>query len=107
MVVNPLLDASPPQFISDVYPATGAAATDGTVLVSWASGRDPSAPSEPTGVFANVSDAFGSFGSPQQLADERNATLPQPTGPAMTSSRALVAWTGPLGAQVAQSSQPK
>src|SRR4051794_27345739 len=96
---GPLSEIAPPQFISDVYPATAAVADGGRALVSWASD---------TGVFATIAEPASGFRTPDQLADRQNATLPQPTGPAISPTRALVAWTGPRDAQVAQeSSQPK
>jgi hypothetical protein len=89
---GPLIDLAPPQFISDVYPPAAAVATGGRTLVSWASG---------TGVFADVAEPGEPFGGPQQLADTRTATATQPTGAAITTSRAAVAWAGPPGVRVA------
>jgi hypothetical protein len=65
-------------------------------------GVDASTPA-PSGVFAAVSDASGSFGGPMLLADAPTATLPQPTGVAIGPTSALVAWSGPQGAEVARS----
>jgi hypothetical protein len=96
---GPLTDVSPAQFVSDAYPAAGAVSDGGRALVSWASASDPSGPT-PSGVFATVAETGAGFGAPQQLADARTATLPQPTAGAITSSAALVAWTGPQGARV-------
>jgi len=104
---GPLTDIAPPQYVSDAYPSAAAIADGGRALVSWAAGTDPSAAGEPAGVFAALAEAERPFGAPEQLADAQNATLPNPTGAAISPSRALVAWTGPRGAQVAQSSQPK
>ena len=98
---GPLADVSPPQFVSDAYGATAAAADGGRALVSWASGANPSAPT-PSGVFATVAAASGAFAAPQQLADARTATLPQPTAGAITPTAALLAWIGPQGGQVAR-----
>ena len=97
---GPLTGIAPPQTnISDAYPATASIADTGRALVSWASG---------SGVFATIAAGAGEFAAPQQLATADNATLPQPTAPAISPTRALVAWTGPRGAQLAQSSsQPK
>jgi hypothetical protein len=102
---GPLADVSPAQFVSDAYGAQAAVADGGRALVSWASGLNPSAPAS-TGVFATVANASGAFGAPQLLADAQTATLPQPTGAAITSASALVAWVGPRGAQVARTSGP-
>jgi hypothetical protein len=96
-----MVDVSPAQFVSDAYGATGAIANGGRALVSWASAADPSAPA-PTGVFASIAEGSGGFGAPQQLADARTATLPQPIGAAITPSASLVAWVGPQGGQVAR-----
>jgi hypothetical protein len=54
-------------------------------------GPHPSVPA-PTGLFAATSDSSGDFGAPQLLADAQTATLPQPTGAAISSASALVAW---------------
>jgi hypothetical protein len=99
---GPMVDVSPPQFISDVLGATGAVADGGRAVVSWASGADPSNPSSPAGVFATTAEPSGTFGAPQQLADRNKATLPQPTATAITSAAAIVAWTGPDGARVSR-----
>jgi hypothetical protein len=99
---GPFTDLAPAQFISDAFGAQAAVADGGEALVSWASGVDPSTPA-PSGVFAAVADASGSFGAPQLLADAPTATLPQPTGVAIGPTSALVAWAGPQGAEVARS----
>jgi hypothetical protein len=98
---GPLTDVSPPQFVSDAFGATAAAADGGRALVSWASAANPSA-AQPTGVFATTAEAGAAFGAPQQLADARTATLPQPTGAAISPAQALVAWTEPSGAQLSR-----
>ena len=98
---GPLVDVSPAQFVSDAYPAAGAVSDGGRALVTWASASDPSAPS-PAGVFAALAEAGGGFDTPQQLSGAEMATLPQPTAGAITPSAALVAWSGPQGAQVAR-----
>ena len=98
---GPFSDLSPAQFISDAFGAQAAVTDGGPALVSWASGVDPSTPA-PAGVFAAVSDASGSFGAPQLLADAQIAMLPQPTGAAIAATSALVAWAGPQGAQIAR-----
>jgi hypothetical protein len=96
---GPLVDVSAPQFVSDAFGATAAVADGGRVLVSWASGVDPSSPA-PAGVFATLAEPSGGFPAPELLATGSTATLPQPTGAAVTPGAALVAWTGPQGAQV-------
>jgi hypothetical protein len=101
MGFGPLVDVSPAQFVSDVYPATGAVSDGGRALVTWASGADPSAPT-PAGIFAAVAEPGGSFRSPQLLADVKTATLPQPTGGAVSRAAEVVAWTGPEGGQVSR-----
>jgi hypothetical protein len=98
---GPLADVSPAQFVSDAFGATGAIADGGRALVSWASGTDPSTPA-PAGVYAAIAESSGAFGTPQQLADGHAATLPQPTAAAITSTSAVVAWTGPEGAHVSR-----
>ena len=98
-------DVSPAQFVSDAYGVQAAVADGGRALVSWASGLNPSAPT-PTGVFATIAEASGAFGAPQLLADAQTATLPQPTGAAITSDSALVAWAGPQGARAARTGAP-
>ena len=102
---GPLTDLSPVQFVSDAYGARAAVADGGRALVSWASGVNPSIPG-PAGVFAAAADASGAFGPPQLLADAQTATLPQPTGAAITPTSALVAWVGPQGARVARAARP-
>jgi len=105
---GPLTDLAPPQYIPDAYEPAAAVATGGRALVSWSSGSDGSTPAEPTGVFATIAPPTAAFGAPEKLADEQNATLLQPTAASISPTRALVAWTGPHGAQLAQSSsQPK
>jgi hypothetical protein len=99
---GPMVDVAPAQFVSDAFGASGAVADGGRALVSWASGADPSNPTAPSGVFAVIVDAAGAFGIPQQLADARTATLPQPTAPAITSAAAIVGWAGPDGTRVAR-----
>jgi hypothetical protein len=96
-----LTDVAPAQFVSDAYPASGAISDGGRVLVTWAAGVDPSAPT-PAGVFASLAEPGASFASPQQLADSQAATLPQPTAGAITEDAAIVAWTGPRGALLAR-----
>jgi hypothetical protein len=98
---GPFTDLSPAQFISDAFGAQAAVTDGGPALVSWASGVDPSTPA-PAGVFVAISDASGSFGAPQLLADAQTATLPQPTWAAIAATSALVAWAGPQGAQIAR-----
>ena len=98
---GPFVDLAPAQFISDAFGAQAAVADGGQALVSWASGADPSTQA-PSGVFAAVSDASGSFSAPQLLADAGSATLPQPTGAAIAPTSALVAWAGPQGVRVAR-----
>jgi hypothetical protein len=98
---GPFADVSPAQFVSDAFGASAAVADGGRALVTWASGRDPSA-STPAGVFAAVADASGTFGAPQLLADAQTATLPQPTAGAITPSSTLAAWVGPQGGQTAE-----
>jgi hypothetical protein len=98
---GPLADVAPAQFVSDAFGASAAVADGGRALVTWASGRDPSAPT-PAGVFAAVAEPSGAFGAPQQLADAQTATLPQPTAGAITPSRAQAAWVGPRGGQIAE-----
>jgi hypothetical protein len=102
---GPLTDLSPVQFVSDAYGARAAVADGGRALVSWASGVNPSIPG-PAGVFAAAADASGAFGPPQLLADAQTATLPQPTGAAITPTSAMVAWVGPQGARVARAARP-
>jgi hypothetical protein len=96
-----LVDVSPPQFVSDAFDACAAVADGGRALVSWASGVDPSTPT-PTGVFAALAPPTGGFEAPELLATAQTATLPQPTGAAVTAGAAVVAWTGPRGAQLAR-----
>ena len=98
---RPLADLAPAQFISDAFGAQAAVADGGPALVSWASGVDPSTQA-PSGVYAAISDASGSFSAPQLLAGAPSATLPQPTGAAIAPTSALVAWAGPQGVQVAR-----
>jgi hypothetical protein len=98
---GPLVDVSPPQFVSDAFGATGAVADGGRALVSWASGADPADPSSPAGVFDVVAEPSSTFSTPHQLADAQGATLPQPTAAAITATAAVVGWTGPQGARVA------
>jgi hypothetical protein len=98
---GPLVDLSPAQFVSDAYGAQAAVADGGRALVAWASGVDPSA-NTPAGVFAVLAAPTGGFGAPELLAAAPAATLPQPTGAAITSSAAVVAWTGPEGGQLAR-----
>jgi hypothetical protein len=98
---GPPVDVAPAQFVSDAYGAAAAVSDGGRMLVSWASGADPSAPT-PAGVFAAVAEPGGAFGSSQQLADAQTATLPQPTAGALTGATGLVAWAGPQGGQVAR-----
>jgi hypothetical protein len=99
---GPLVAVSPAQFVSDAYGATAAVANRGRALVTWASGADPSAPA-PAGVFAAFAEPSDAFGVPQLLAMAPTATLPQPTGAAISPSTALVTWTGQQGGQVARS----
>jgi hypothetical protein len=99
---GPFVDVSPAQFVSDAYPAAAAVSDGDRALVTWASATDPSAPG-PAGVFAAVAEAGAGFGAPEQLATAQNATLPQPTAGAITPGAALVAWSGPDGAQIARS----
>ena len=98
---GPLTDISPPQFVSDAFGATAAAADGGRALVSWASATNPSA-AQPAGVFATTAHGGGAFGAPEQLADAQTATLPQPIGAAISPTQALIAWVGPPGAQIAR-----
>jgi hypothetical protein len=98
---GPFTDLAPAQFISDAFGAQAAVADGGAALVSWASSVDPSTPA-PSGVFAAVSGASGSFAAPQLLADASTARLPQPTGAAIGPTSALVAWSGPQGVRVAR-----
>jgi hypothetical protein len=96
---GPLADMSPAQFVSDAYPAAAAVSDGGRALVSWASAADPAGPT-PSGVFAAIAEPGAAFGAPQRLADSQTATLPQPTAGAVSSGAAVVAWTGPQGAQI-------
>jgi hypothetical protein len=98
---GPLTDVAPAQFVSDAYPAIGAVSDNGRALVTWASAASPSA-AAPAGLFAAVAEPSAAFGTPQQVADAQTATLPQPTAGAITSSDAIVAWTGPQGARIAR-----
>jgi hypothetical protein len=100
-----LADVSTAQFVSDAFGAQAAMRDGGRALVTWASGLNPSVPA-PTGLFAATSNSSGVFGAPQLLADAQTATLPQPTGAAISSASALVAWVGPQGARVARTSGP-
>ena len=103
----PLADLSPPQFLSDAFGAQAAVADGGRALVTWAAGVDPSSPAPaPAGVFAAVADPSGAFGAPELLADAQTAALPQPTGAAVTSTDAVVAWVGPQGGRVTRMSGP-
>jgi hypothetical protein len=94
-----LADISPPQFVSDAFGAQAAVADGGRALVSWASGVDPSNPT-PVGVFATLAPPSGAFEAPQPL--DSTPRVAQPTGAAVTPSAAVVAWTGPQGAQLAR-----
>jgi hypothetical protein len=98
-------DIAPAQFVSDAFGPAAAGADGGRALVTWASGNDPSAPG-PSGVYEAIAAVSGAFSAPQLLADARTATLPQPTAAAISPDRALVAWTGPQGGQVAQADLP-
>jgi hypothetical protein len=101
----PLVDISPALFVSDAFGAQAAVADDGRALVSWAAGVNPVG-AAPAGVFASVADPSGVFGVPQVLADGETATLPQPTGAAISPAAAVVAWIGPQGGRVASLSGP-
>jgi hypothetical protein len=94
-----LTDISPPQFVSDAFGSQAAVADGGRALVSWASGVDPSGPT-PTGVFAALAPPSGAFAAPEQLAT--SPMVAQPTGAAVGPTAAVVAWTGPQGAQLAR-----
>jgi hypothetical protein len=96
-----LVDVAPAQFISDAYPATAASGDGGRALVSWASGTDPGSTTAPSGVYAAIAEPSAEFSAPQLLGGASVATLPEPTGAAITGTGALVAWAGPQGGQVA------
>jgi hypothetical protein len=98
---GPFVDLSPAQFVSDAFGAEAAVADGGRALVAWASGVDPSA-STPAGVFAALAAPAGGFAAPELLAGATTATLPQPVGAAITTTAAVVAWTGPQGGQLAR-----
>jgi hypothetical protein len=87
----PLIDLATGGLVSTAYPPAVAVATGGRTLVSWAS----------SGVFAALAEPGEPFGPAQQLADSQTATGEQPTGAAISTSRAAVAWAGPGGVRVA------
>jgi hypothetical protein len=88
----PLADLATTGFIiSTAYPPAVAVATGGRVLVSWAS----------AGIFADVAEPGEPFGPVQRLATSSSANAEQPTGAAISTSRAAVAWAGSGGVQVA------
>jgi hypothetical protein len=98
---GPLVDVSPPEFISDAFGATAAVADGGDSLVAWASAPDPTAPA-PSGVFVTLAGPAGPFGPPEQLADGQTATLSQPVGAAISARDAVVAWVGPGDVRLAR-----
>lgn len=71
----------------------------------------PFAPAIPVTGFGDQSalaqiDASGVSGAPEFLAHGQTATLPQPTGAAITPRSAVVAWVGPQGGRVTRMSGP-